>query len=77
MNKSRYVRPLDDDVALWADRLNEGDREWFEERAAIIEFDAGFLRADAERAAMVETRKYLAERDGRKTDSDFPHTPRK
>lgn len=30
------------------------DREWFEERAAIYEFEAGFLRPEAERLAMKE-----------------------
>lgn len=30
------------------------DREWFEERAAIYEFDAGFPRQEAERLAYLE-----------------------
>jgi len=34
------------------------DREWFEERAAIYEFDAGFPRHDAERLAMEEVTKW-------------------
>lgn len=33
------------------------DREWFEERAAIYEFDAGFPRHEAERLAMLEVTK--------------------
>lgn len=30
------------------------DQEWFEERAAIYEFDAGFSRREAERLAYLE-----------------------
>lgn len=30
------------------------DREWFEERAAILEYDAGFPRHEAERLAYLE-----------------------
>jgi hypothetical protein len=33
--------------------------EWFEERAAILEFDAGYSRADAERIAMELTIEYF------------------
>jgi len=35
------------------------DREWFEERAAIYEFDAGFPRPEAERLARLEVTKWL------------------
>lgn len=35
------------------------DREWFEERAAIYEFDAGFPRHEAERLAMMEVSKWV------------------
>ena len=30
------------------------DQEWFDERAAILEYDAGFSREEAERRAMKE-----------------------
>ena len=33
------------------------DQEWFEERAAIYEFDAGFSRQEAERRAYLEVTK--------------------
>lgn len=33
------------------------DFEWFEERAAILEFDAGFTRQEAERLAYLEVTK--------------------
>lgn len=34
------------------------DHEWFEERAAIYEFDAGYPRWEAERLAMLEVTKH-------------------
>lgn len=38
------------------------DREWFEERAAIYEFDAGFSREEAERRAYTEVINYASKR---------------
>ncbi len=35
-----------------ADERRESNREWFEERAAIMEFEAGMTRANAEAAAL-------------------------
>jgi len=35
------------------------DQEWFEERAAIYEYDAGFSRPEAERLAYLEVSKWL------------------
>ncbi len=37
----------------------EFDREWFEERAGILEFDAGFPRQEAERLTMMEVSKWV------------------
>lgn len=34
--------------------LNELEADWFEERAAILEFEAGFNRQEAERKAWQE-----------------------
>lgn len=33
------------------------DQEWYEERAGILEFDAGFSRQEAERRAYLEVTK--------------------
>ncbi|MFZ5499670.1 MAG: hypothetical protein ACOY6N_11540 [Pseudomonadota bacterium] len=60
MNASKYIRPLRLDVAQWADELDEDAREWFEERAAIYEYEAGMSRHDAEVAAQLATTLYLA-----------------
>jgi len=35
------------------------DQEWFDERAAIYEFDAGFTREEAECRAMKEVTKWV------------------
>lgn len=37
------------------DGIPEGSREWFEERAAIMEFDGGLSRQEAERLAAAST----------------------
>ena len=46
-------RPLDSIVAEIIERLDENLRELFEERAGIIEFDAGLPRAHAECLALL------------------------
>lgn len=46
-------RPVDPLVAGLAERLDDSHREWFEERAGMVEFDAGHWRVDAERLALL------------------------
>jgi hypothetical protein len=53
---SRYVQPLDADVAHAVAHFDEGDREAFEERAAIFEYDGGLPRREAERRALALVR---------------------
>lgn len=53
---ARYVQPLDADVAHAVTHLDEGDREAFEERAAIFEYDGGLPRREAERRALAAVR---------------------
>jgi hypothetical protein len=50
--------PVDADVARAVARLNHGQREFFEERAGILEFESGLARAEAEREALAQTREY-------------------
>jgi len=57
-SSDRLPRPIDADVARAVARLNLGQREFFEERAGILEFDAGLPRAEAEREALVQTREF-------------------
>ena len=60
-----YPRCQDADVAAAVDAFDDDTREFFEERAAIIEFDGGSPRAEAERAALEQTREWLVERERR------------
>ena len=49
-----YPEPHDEIVAVLLQLLNEGQREAFEERAGIIEFEAGACRGHAECLALLE-----------------------
>lgn len=51
---SEFPAPLDRDVAEALAGLTPEQREAFEERAAILEYDAGFPRRTAERRALAE-----------------------
>lgn len=46
--------PLDEHVRRIVARLDAGRREAFEERAAIVEYDAGLPRIEAERRALLD-----------------------
>ena len=46
-------QPIDPLVATLVDRLNDNLREAFEERAGILEFEAGLPRAHAECLALL------------------------
>ena len=49
-----YVTPSDQVVAELAERLDVGQRELFEERAGIRQFDGQRLRSEAEALAMLD-----------------------
>lgn len=55
--------PIDPDVASAVAVFDDATREWFQERAAIREFEGGFLRVEAERLALEDTRRWLDTRD--------------
>jgi len=59
MNSSDYPIPIDPDIASWVETLNENGREFFEERAAIREFDGGLSRQDAEAQARDDVLRWL------------------
>jgi hypothetical protein len=42
---------------MTVDDLTENELDWYEERAAIMEYDANMSRYEAERRAMQETLK--------------------
>lgn len=48
------TEPLDEHVRRIVARLDAGRREAFEERAAIVEYDAGLPREEAERRALLD-----------------------
>lgn len=53
------MKPIDAIVVAIVDQLDAGQREEFEERAAILEFDAGYSRAHAECVALLNVlRRY-------------------
>lgn len=54
----RQQLPIEADVARAVARLNQGQREFFEERAGILEFESGLPRVEAEREALAQTREF-------------------
>ena len=55
MDAQKYPSPLDADLALRVSRLDANQREFFEERSAIREFDGGQPRLAAELSAWDDT----------------------
>lgn len=53
-----WPRAIEPDVASAVDQLSAPHREFFEERAGILEFESGLPRAVAEREALAQTREY-------------------
>lgn len=53
---------MTDDIITWFEMLDDDAREFFEERAAIMEFDGGLPRLEAEQAAKALTEAYLLRR---------------
>ncbi|MDI1291468.1 MAG: hypothetical protein PSV18_01835 [Methylobacter sp.] len=51
MTHSKYLIPLDPDIASWVLTLDDNASELFQERAGIREFEGGLSRFKAEREA--------------------------
>ncbi|MCX7184197.1 MAG: hypothetical protein NTW90_02970 [Nitrosospira sp.] len=64
MTTPRYTLTLDSNLALLVNALDDGAREFYEERAAILEYDGGYPRRKAESLAWEETQRYLKRRHG-------------
>lgn len=62
MNASECTPPLDPKLAELVNALDEDALYYFNERAAIREFDGGVPRRDAEALAWEETQRYLEQR---------------
>lgn len=54
---------MTEDIITWFETLDDDAQEFFEERAAIMEFDGGLSRIEAEQAAKALTEAYLQRRD--------------
>jgi len=54
MSVPTHPQPLDAGVARLVEQLDDNRRELFEERAAILEFDAGMTRLVAEQHALIQ-----------------------
>lgn len=65
-SNSRYTQPQDANLARWAGGLDDDAREYFEERAAILEFEAWLPRPKAERLAQQATLQYLDRRSSKR-----------
>jgi len=63
--RSLYGSPVDADSAAFVARLDADLLEYFEERAAIAEFDGGLSRSEAERQAYELPRDLLQRRHPR------------
>lgn len=57
-----YPVPTTAEIADWTKTLDDDAREFFEERAAIIEFDGGYSRMEAEKLAKSFTESYMQKR---------------
>lgn len=68
MPNSNSPTPLDSDIALWAEQLDDDSREYFEERAAVFQYEAGMTRLQAETKAKTATENYLTRKTGGNID---------
>lgn len=63
MNAPKYTPPLDPDLAIKVDALDDAAQEFFQERSGVRQYDGGLSRAEAEEAAWTDTLHYLEQRD--------------
>lgn len=63
MNARKCTPPLDPNLAIKVDALDDDAQEFYQERAGIRQFDGGLSRPEAEAAAWTDTLHYLEQRD--------------
>lgn len=63
MAASKYVPPLDPELARKFYALNPAVQEFYQERAGIRQFEGGQSRQEAEAGAWEDTLRYLEQRD--------------
>lgn len=59
MDRKTYLPPLDANLAFQVDGLNDDQRAFWTERAAIREFCGAQTRGDAEQAAWLDTLRHF------------------
>lgn len=62
MTAPGYTPTLDSNLAILVNALGDDAREFYEERAGILEYDGGYPRRKAESLAWEETQRYLKRR---------------
>lgn len=62
MDGPTWTRPLSRQVADAFDRLDDDAKEFYQERAAIRQFEGGLSRLQAERLALDDVREWLRQR---------------
>ncbi|MBS1132624.1 MAG: hypothetical protein H6R16_3626 [Proteobacteria bacterium] len=63
MNAPKYTPPLDPNLAIKVDALDDDAQEFYQERAGIRQFDGRLSRPEAEAAAWKDTLRYLEQRN--------------
>lgn len=63
MNAPKYTPPLDPNLAIKVDALDDAAQDFYQERAGIRQFDGGLSRPEAEAAAWEDTLRYLEQRN--------------
>jgi len=63
MNTPKYTPPLDPNLAIKVDALDDAAQEFFQERSGVRQYDGGLSRAEAESAAWEDTLRYLEQRN--------------
>lgn len=64
MDEPQYTLPLNPELRRWFQSLDEDAKCFYQERAAIREFEGNQNRSMAERLAWVDTLNYLKTRAG-------------
>ena len=63
MNARKYTPPLDPNLAIKVDALDDAAQEFYQERAGIRQFDGVLSRPEAEAGAWEDTLRYLEQRN--------------
>ena len=65
MDGRSWARPLSRQVADAFDRLDDNAKEFYQERAAVRQYEGGLSRPQAERLALQDVTDWLAQRQAK------------